>query len=134
MGSLKPVYPHFSFEQDYRAKLRFPFQSPQSLQENYLLIFSRGRGGWRMGWEWMVYYPPQHLVSSSWQASFQQLGVKNGGDNKSLHSFPSPLLTTPPEPACSQDRYLLFVIVIFLDFHSTKWELPLVDSWSHGLD
>ena len=51
MGSLKPVYPHFSFEQDYRAKLRFPFQSPQSLQVNYLLIFSRGRGGWDgSGW------------------------------------------------------------------------------------
>ena len=25
-------------------------------------------------------------------------------------------------------------IVIFLDFHSTKQELPLVDSWSRGLD
>ena len=25
-------------------------------------------------------------------------------------------------------------IVIFLDFHSTKQGLPLVDSWSHGLD
>ena len=24
--------------------------------------------------------------------------------------------------------------VIFLDFHSTKQGLPLVDSWSHGLD
>lgn len=37
-----------------------------------------------MGWEWMVYYPPQDLVSSSWQASCQQLGFKNAGDNKSL--------------------------------------------------
>ena len=26
------------------------------------------------------------------------------------------------------------VFVIFLDFHSTKHGLPLVDSWSHGLD
>ena len=26
------------------------------------------------------------------------------------------------------------VIVIFLDFHSTKQGLPLVDSWSRGLD
>ena len=25
-------------------------------------------------------------------------------------------------------------IVIFLDFHSTKQGLPLVDSWSRGLD
>ena len=25
-------------------------------------------------------------------------------------------------------------IFIFLDFHSTKQGLPLVDSWSHGLD
>ena len=25
-------------------------------------------------------------------------------------------------------------VVIFLDFHSTKQGLPLVDSWSHGLD
>ena len=24
--------------------------------------------------------------------------------------------------------------VIFLDFHSTKQEVPLVDSWSRGLD
>ena len=86
-----------------------------------------------MGWEWMVYYPPQDLVSSSWQASCQQLGVKNAGDNKNLCSFSSPLLTTP-EPACSQDRSLLFVTAIFLDFHSTNRELLLVDSWSHGLD
>ena len=26
------------------------------------------------------------------------------------------------------------IIVIFLDFHSTKQGLPLVDSWSRGLD
>ena len=25
-------------------------------------------------------------------------------------------------------------LVIFLDFHSTKHDLPLVDSWSHGID
>ena len=25
-------------------------------------------------------------------------------------------------------------IVIFLEFHSTKQGMPLVDSWSHGLD
>ena len=25
-------------------------------------------------------------------------------------------------------------LVIFLDFQSTKQGLPLVDSWSHGLD
>ena len=27
-----------------------------------------------------------------------------------------------------------YAIVIFLDFHSTKQGLPLVDSWSRGLD
>ena len=26
------------------------------------------------------------------------------------------------------------VIVVFLDFHSTKQEQPLADSWSRGLD
>ena len=31
-------------------------------------------------------------------------------------------------PVCSFD------IVIFLEFHSTKQGLPLVDSWSRGLD
>ena len=29
---------------------------------------------------------------------------------------------------------LIAIIVIFLDFHSTKQGLPLVDSWSRGLD
>ena len=28
----------------------------------------------------------------------------------------------------------IMALVIFLDFHSTKQELPLVDSWSRGLD
>ena len=31
-------------------------------------------------------------------------------------------------------RVCLQYIVIFLDFHSTKQGLPLVDSWSRGLD
>ena len=54
---------------------------------------------------------------------------------KACTLFPDPSFNyTSSKPACSQDRSLLFVIVIFLDFHSTKQGLPLVDSWSHGLD
>ena len=43
MGSLKPVYPHFSFEQDYRAKLRFPFQSPVPSRELSVDLFQGQR-------------------------------------------------------------------------------------------
>ena len=31
-------------------------------------------------------------------------------------------------------KFQIFCVVIFLDFHSTKQGLPLVDSWSRGLD
>ena len=31
-------------------------------------------------------------------------------------------------------QFLIMFVVIFLDFHSTKKGLPLVDSWSRGLD
>ena len=31
-------------------------------------------------------------------------------------------------------RYVMWIIVIFPDFHSTKQGLPLVDSWLCGLD
>ena len=31
-------------------------------------------------------------------------------------------------------QFLITFVVIFLDFHSTKKGLPLVDSWSRGLD
>ena len=35
---------------------------------------------------------------------------------------------------CRLDFLIIFCVVIFLDFHSTKQGLPLVDSWSRGLD
>ena len=31
-------------------------------------------------------------------------------------------------------KFQIFCVVIFLDFHSTKQGLPLVDSWPRGLD
>ena len=31
-------------------------------------------------------------------------------------------------------KFQIFCVVMFLDFHSTKQGLPLVDSWSCGLD
>ena len=31
-------------------------------------------------------------------------------------------------------KFQIFCVVIFLDFHSTKQGLPLVDFWSRGLD
>ena len=31
-------------------------------------------------------------------------------------------------------KFQIFCVVMFLDFHSTKQGLPLVDSWSRGLD
>ena len=36
--------------------------------------------------------------------------------------------------ALRHKSYLTIPFVIFLDFHSTQNGLPLVDSWSHGLD
>ena len=36
--------------------------------------------------------------------------------------------------SATTSKYQTSIIVIFLDFHSTKQGLPLVDSWSRGLD
>ena len=49
-------------------------------------------------------------------------GIIRNGRSQGLHSY-------VPEMGSA-----IKIIVIFLDFHSTKQGLLLVDSWSRGLD
>ena len=44
------------------------------------------------------------------------------------------LCTTTCNRVCKRRQHVTSNIVISLDFHSTKQGLPLVDSWSRGVD
>ena len=51
-----------------------------------------------------------------------------------LHFFSNNMLTLKKFTETRDDELMISIIVIFLEFHSTKLGLPLVDSWSRGLD